>query len=201
MGRQILLMWLEFFKECMVSLIFLGINLLSLSTTFFWSQLPRSVLHFHSCHNRNFWLIFCVNLNAILKTVYIHRSRLLYGYYSQFDKRYVFIFCSYSIFRYTMKFKQSVFPVKVDLILWDLSIPRSFSLVPSTYGKLILILISSYCISCCDWDKLWLLVILLNILLIMLSWYPFSFNTCFILTFSLCKSSLFVVTEYALLNK
>ena len=32
-------MWLGFFKECMVSLIFLGINLLSLSITFFWSQL------------------------------------------------------------------------------------------------------------------------------------------------------------------
>ena len=36
---EILLMWLGFFKECMVSLIFLGINLLSLSITFFWSQL------------------------------------------------------------------------------------------------------------------------------------------------------------------
>ena len=32
-------MWLGFFKECMVSLIFLGINLLSLSITFFWSKL------------------------------------------------------------------------------------------------------------------------------------------------------------------
>ena len=32
-------MWLGFFKECKVSLIFLGINLLSLSITFFWSQL------------------------------------------------------------------------------------------------------------------------------------------------------------------
>ena len=31
-------MWLGFFKECMVSLIFLGINLLSLSITFFWSH-------------------------------------------------------------------------------------------------------------------------------------------------------------------
>ena len=32
-------MWLGFSKECMVSLIFLKINLLSLSITFFWSQL------------------------------------------------------------------------------------------------------------------------------------------------------------------
>ena len=32
-------MWLRFFKECMVFLIFLGINLLSLPRTFFSSQL------------------------------------------------------------------------------------------------------------------------------------------------------------------
>ena len=35
----------------------------------------------------------------------------------------------------------------------------------------------------------------------MLSRYPFSFNTCLILEFSLCKLSLFVIMEYALLNK
>ena len=56
-------------------------------------------------------------------------------------------------------------------------------------------------VSCCDWGKLWLFVILLKILLIMLSWHPFSFNNCFILAFSLCKSFLFVIMEYALLNK
>ena len=38
-----------------------------------------------------------------------------------------------------------------------------------------------------------------QLVLIMLSWYPFSFNTCFILAFSF-KSSLFVIMEYALLN-
>ena len=32
-------MWLGFLKEFIVCLIFLGANLLSLSTTFFWSQL------------------------------------------------------------------------------------------------------------------------------------------------------------------
>ena len=32
-------MWLGFFKECMVSLFYLGINLLSLAITFFWSHL------------------------------------------------------------------------------------------------------------------------------------------------------------------
>ena len=37
--RKILLMWLRFFIGCIVSLIFLRINRLSLSTTFFWSQL------------------------------------------------------------------------------------------------------------------------------------------------------------------
>ena len=36
---EILLMWLGFFKEWMISLIFLEISLLSLSTTFFWYQL------------------------------------------------------------------------------------------------------------------------------------------------------------------
>ena len=30
---------------------------------------------------------------------------------------------------------------------------------------------------------------------------PFFFNTCFILAFSLCKLSLFVILEYALLKK
>ena len=58
---------------------------------------------------------------------------------------------------------------------------RSFSLVPSTYGKSILILISSCwisvaCASCCDRGKLWLIVILLKILLIMLFWHPFCLN-------------------------
>ena len=66
---------------------------------------------------------------------------------------------------------------KVDLILWDLSIRRSFSPVPSTYGRFILILIFCFsisvaCVSCYDWGKLWLLVILLRVLLIMLSWCP-----------------------------
>ena len=92
------------------------------------------------------------------------------------------------------------------LILWDLSIRCSFSLVPSTYGKFILILISSTWIyvayvSCRDWGKRWLLVTLLKILVIMLSWCPFSFNTCFILEFSLCKSSLFVIMAYKYVKK
>ena len=40
----------------------------------------------------------------------------------------------------------------------------------------------------------------LNILL-MFSWYQYSFSTCYILAITLVKSSLFVIIEYALLNK
>ena len=43
-------MWLGFFKECMVSLIFLGINLFSLPVTFFWSQLK---VHIYSLNMRD----------------------------------------------------------------------------------------------------------------------------------------------------
>ena len=39
-------MCLGFLKECIVSLIFLGINLLSLSTSFFWSQLKFIIFTF-----------------------------------------------------------------------------------------------------------------------------------------------------------
>ena len=95
---------------------------------------------------------------------------------------------------------------RVYLVLWDLSISHSFSLAPSTYGKYILILISFSWISVdhvcwCGWSKLCLLVILLKILLILLSWYPFSLNTCFTLAFSSVNLSLLVKMEYALLNK
>ena len=73
---------------------------------------------------------------------------------------------------------QSTFSVERDL-----SICLSFSLLPSTYGKFLLILIfsswiSMACIWCCNWDKFWLLIILLRILVILLcSWYPYYFNT------------------------
>ena len=51
---------------------------------------------------------------------------------------------------------RKVFSVqKVDLILWDLSLCSSLSLVPSLYGKFILILISSVAFVCwCYWGKL-----------------------------------------------
>ena len=96
--------------------------------------------------------------------------------------------------------------LRVDLILWDLGINRSFWLIPSTYSKFILILIFSSWIyvayvCCCDWDKLWLLAILLKVLLIILSWYPLLFNTSFILASSLVKLSLFMIIEYALFKQ
>ena len=130
--------------------------------------------------NCNFWQIFCVHLSMILDcfTVTI------------------------------VNFTNNIFLSSVTTQSFGLqrSLCHSFSLVPSTYSKFTLSLISSFwisvaCICCCDWDKLWLLVILYKILLIMLSWYPFSFSTCFILVFSLVRSSLIVIMEYALLNK
>ena len=56
-------------------------------------------------------------------------------------------------------------------------------------------------VCCCNWVKLRLLAILLKILLITLSWYPFSFNICFILAFSLVKPYLLMIKEYALLKR
>ena len=71
----------------------------------------------------------------------------------------------------------------MDLTLWDLTlcICNSFSLVTSTYDKFILILffffwVSEACVCCCDWQKLWLLVIFSRILLIMFGWVNFIGN-------------------------
>ena len=191
----------------MVSLIFLSINLLSLSTTFFWSQLKlwsdslqcfaisflsksqflRDIL----CSEHNFKTI-------ITKVDYFTVTAV------NFINNIVFIFCNSTIFRFTKEFTQSVFSVESGS--YFVSICHSFSLVPSTYDIFILILIyypwiSAVWVGCCDCGKLWLLAVLLMILLIMLSRYPFSFNTCFILGFSKYKSSLFVIIEYDLLNK
>ena len=53
------------------------------------------------------------------------------------------------------------------------------------------------CVSCFDWTKLWLSVILFKTVLIILFWYPLSFfNACVILVFSLLKSSSLVMMEY-----
>ena len=138
------------------------------------------------------WTLFKDRLDSLNWT-----ARLL-----EFHKR----FCLCLLQLLDLLVHKGVSVLKVDLILWGLSIRRSFSPVLSTYGKFLLILISSSwismaCVSCCYWGKLWLLVILLKILLILLSWHPFFFNTCFIIAFSLCKSSLFVIMEYDLLDK
>ena len=112
----------------------------------------------------------------------------------------VLIFSSYSIFRFPKEFTQSIFIIESGSYFVTFEYTPSFSLVPTTYGKFILILvfcslISVACVSCCDWDKVLLLVILLKILLIIISWYWFSCNTCFILAFYLANSPLFVIME------
>ena len=151
-------MWLEFFKECIMTLIFLGINLLSLSTSFF--QIPAKVLicfptvQFHSFHNRNSWQIFCVHLNAILKTKVDCFTVTKVSFINDVH----FIFCSYSIFRCTKQFTQSHFGVESGSYFVRSEQRYIFSLVLSTYGKYILILISFswisvVCVCCCDWGK------------------------------------------------
>ena len=115
--QEILIMWLGFFKECMVYLMFLGINLLSLSATSLLYQLkfdllPSSVLQFHSYHNRNSWQIFCVHLNCNFKELFRFTKVDCFTVTTvNFINNIVFIFCSYSIFRFTKEFMQSVFSV------------------------------------------------------------------------------------------
>ena len=55
-----------------------------------------------------------------------------------------FIFCSYPIFQFAKEFTKSALSVEIGSFLWDLSTRRSFSLIPSTYGKFVLILIFSF---------------------------------------------------------
>ena len=202
---KILLIWLRFCREFMVSLIFLEINLLSLSTNFFWFQLMFWSAS-QQCFAFSFFLQsqFLTDLLGSSERDFKDRldspCRLLRSYYSQFRIQYFFIFCSHSIFRFTKEFMQIAFNVES---VYN-SVRFEYTLKFFTC-KFMLILVSFPWISvafhcCCDWDKLWLLVILLKILLIMLFWYPFSFNTCFILAFSVYKSFLFLIIEYALLN-
>ena len=85
------------------------------------------------------------------------------------------------------------------ILFCKMSIHRCLSSL--TCSKFITILISSFwiyvaCVCCCDWNKLWLLVIFYMILLKIRSWYLISISTCFTLPFSLV-----VNMEYALLNK
>ena len=56
-------------------------------------------------------------------------------------------------------------------------------------------------VCCHDWQTVIVGNSLNKFSLITLSWYSFSFNTCFFREFSLIKRSLLVIMEYALLNK
>ena len=88
-------MWLGFFKECMVSLIFLRINLLSLSITFFWSQLKLWSVS-HNClvisflSQSRFLTDLLCSSEPDFKDRLDSPSKLLHSYYSQFHKRYCF---------------------------------------------------------------------------------------------------------------
>ena len=90
---QILLTWLGFFKECMVSLIFLGTNLFSLAITFIWSQLKLWSAS-QQCLAISFLSQFLTDLLGSSKRDFKdrldYRSGLLQSYYSQFDKRHCF---------------------------------------------------------------------------------------------------------------
>ena len=127
-------MLLGFLKECIISLIFVGVNLLSLLTIFVLIKIKfviffPIVLQFHSFHNRKFWQIFFVHL------IPISRTRLLLNYHNQFHKLSSVATCSFVFY---------------------LSIRCSFSIVPSAESKFIPILISSSLISVVWYLLLWL---------------------------------------------
>ena len=98
-------MWLGFFIECMVSLIFLGINLLSLSITLFLSQLK---LWFAS--QQCFEVLF-LSQSSFLTDLFCSSERDFKDRLDRFTvttvnfiNDIVFIFCSYLIFRFTKEF-------------------------------------------------------------------------------------------------
>ena len=68
-------MWLGFFKERIVPLIFLGNSLLSPINNFLLIPAkscdfsPDSVSQLHSFHNRKSYLTFSVQLNVFLKAI------------------------------------------------------------------------------------------------------------------------------------
>ena len=127
---------------------------------------------------------FSFHLNQNLKAIWIYCFTVTAV---NFINDIIFIFCSYSVYK---KVYAKCFQLKSGSFF--VRSVRTSLLFTSTYNKFIFILISSCwisvaCICCCDWDKLQLLVILWKILLLTLSWYPFSFKTCFILAFPLVK--------------
>ena len=135
--------WLGFFKECIVSLIFLGISLFSLSTTFFLFQLKlwraSQQCFTIAISNRSFVLI----CRWFYKPFRFNEVDCFAVTIVSFINDIVLSFVATRSFGLQSSLRKVLSLLKVDLILWDLNIPRSFSLVPSTYGKFILILISS----------------------------------------------------------
>ena len=102
-------MLLEFFKKCMVSLIFLGINLISLSKTFFWSQLKLWPA-FQQC----LAISFLSRSQFLTDFLYSSERYFLNARFFVFTEldcltvttvnfinNLVYIFCSYSIFWFT----------------------------------------------------------------------------------------------------
>ena len=124
-----------FLKECMVSLIFSGINL--------FPDLLLSLAPRQSCdilHN-TYFILFDV--------LVFRRSHVFTGscfqqvfgftkvsYWMAIAVNFVtnvpFLFSSDTTFRFKKQFMQCVFCINVDVILWDLSIYRNFSLVHCT---------------------------------------------------------------------
>ena len=108
-------MWLGFFKECMVSLIFLWINLLFLSITFFGSQLKLCSVS-QQCFAISFLSQsqFLIDLLCSSECNFkdFNRSNCFSVTTVNFRNNIIFIFCCYSIFRFTKEFTQSVFIIE-----------------------------------------------------------------------------------------
>ena len=91
----------------MFSLIFIGINLVSLSITFFWSQLNlwEQCLAISLLSQSQFLAdILCSSERAFIDCFTVTTVKCV--------NNIVFILCSYSIFRFTKEFTQSLFNVE-----------------------------------------------------------------------------------------
>ena len=103
-------MWVGFFKDFMVSLIFLELNLLSLSTTFSWYQLKswsvsrqRLVISFLS--QLQFLVDHLCSFGRDFKEFRLTEIDCLVVTTVTFIKNVLFIFCSYAVVRFTKEFR------------------------------------------------------------------------------------------------
>ena len=103
-------MWVAFFKDCMVSLIFLELNLLSLSTTFSWYQLKswsasqqRLVISFLS--QLQFLVDILCSFERDFNEFRLTEIDCLVVTAVTFIKNILFIFCSYAVVRFTREFR------------------------------------------------------------------------------------------------